>query len=187
MNIQFFIEKLKGSEEFKKFKKENPKSYLTSCFITLDIEGKGKTNEYHLDFFVPIDEGSDKKFGDWWSFKLEDGVKLIPLNKAGVNEVDEKYIPDFVKHPPKLGGKSSLEFSEIETIIESEMRDKDFNNKIQKILMVLQEIDGKEIYTCTVFISGFGLLKVVIEDMLDGGGKINFFEKKSFFDMMRKK
>src|SRR3989344_9377827 len=106
MNIQFFLEKLKGSDEFKKFKKENPKAYLTSCFITLDIEGREKNNQYHIDFFVPASGKVENELGTWWSFKLEKGIELEQLQKIP----DEA--PDFVKNPTKLEGKSILDFEE---------------------------------------------------------------------------
>ena len=187
MNIQFFLEKLKGSEEFKNFKKENPKAYLTSCFITLDIEGKEKNNQYHLDFFVPAKNDKKEELGTWWSFKLEKGIELEQLQKMDMTGVE---IPDFIKNPSKITAKSTIEFDEIQRLVQEEMDKKDITNKIQKILMVLQkqsDSDSVEKYVCTVFISGLGLLKVIIEDANDGGGKVVFFEKKSFFDMMRKK
>src|SRR3989338_4499669 len=190
MNIQFFLEKLKGSDEFKKFKKENPSCYLTSCFITIDIEGKEKNNQYHLDFFVPVSGKVKDELGTWWSFKLEKGVELEQLQKMDMSYVKSEDIPDFIKNPSKISAKSTIEFDDIERLIQEEMDKNKITNKIQKILMVLQkqsDSDFVEKYVCTVFISGLGLLKVIIEDANDGGGKIVFFEKKSFFDMMRKK
>ncbi|PIN90029.1 hypothetical protein COU57_04930 [Candidatus Pacearchaeota archaeon CG10_big_fil_rev_8_21_14_0_10_32_14] len=189
MNIQFFLEKLKGSDEFKKFKKENPKSYLTSCFITVDIEGKEKNNQYHLDFFVPTTLKTKDELGTWWSFKLENGIELEQLQKMDMKDVKFEEIPDFIKNPPKITAKSTIEFDEIQRLIQEEMDKKNITNKIQKILMVLQRQTGSgevEKYICTVFISGLGILKVIIEDANDGGGKVLFFEKKSFFDMLRK-
>ena len=189
MNIQFFLEKLKGSEEFKKFKKENPKCYLTSCFITLDIEGKEKNNQYHLDFFVPASLKMENELGTWWSFKLENGIELEEMNK-GAGDVDIKDIPGFIKDPPKISAKSQIEFDEILRLIQEEMDKRKISNKIQKILMVLQKKhgvnDAKELYVCTIFISGLGILKVILEDTDDGGGKILEFEKRSFFEMIRR-
>lgn len=187
MNIQFFLEKLKGSDEFKKFRKENPKCYLTSCFITLDIEGREKNNQYHIDFFAPASGKDENELGTWWSFKLEDGVVLEQLQKMDLTGVE---LPDFIKNPAKITAKSTIGFDEIQRLIQEEMDKRNITNKIQKIIMVLQkQIDSEdeEKYVCTVFISGLGLLKVIIEDTNDGGGKVVFFEKKSFFEMMRKK
>ncbi len=190
MNIQFFLEKLKGSDEFKKFKKEHSKGYLTSCFITIDVEGKEKGNQYHLDFFVPSESKGKDELGTWWSFKLESGVELEEMNKTNATDVDIKDIPDFIKSPPKILAKSTIEFDEIQRLIQEEIDKRNITNKIHKILMVLQKehgkADAKELYVCTVFISGLGLLKVIIEDANDGGGKIISFEKRSFFDMIRR-
>ena len=49
MNLQFYIEKLFNSEEFAKFKKQNPKGFFCSGFFAIDK--KGKDNKQHIDYF----------------------------------------------------------------------------------------------------------------------------------------
>ncbi|GAF78191.1 unnamed protein product [marine sediment metagenome] len=51
MNLQFYLEKLHASENFKNFIKENPDAYLCSGFFVIDKEGKD--NKQHFDFWVP--------------------------------------------------------------------------------------------------------------------------------------
>ncbi len=82
MNSQFLLEKLKASEEFKNFKKENPAAYLCSGFFVIDMENKETGNQYHFDFFVPE---SKKTF----SFELETEIRLVPLerNEEALEEV----------------------------------------------------------------------------------------------------
>jgi len=84
MNPQFYLEKLKNSEEFEKFKKENPSAFLCSAFFSIDKSGgnkslttsskrgqsKGKDNKQHFDFFNE---------GKIFSFQVEDNCKKIEL------------------------------------------------------------------------------------------------------------
>jgi len=161
MNSQFLLEKLKSSEEFKNFKKENPNAYLCSGFFSIDVESKEPKNQYHFDFFVPEDKRT-------FSFELEEGVKLIPLERY--EQVLEK-----------ISLKENFDFEEIEKIISTEMELKKVNNKIQKMIFSLQNVEGKDSLLGTIFVSGFGMIKVNIDlkekRMVD-------FEKKSFFDML---
>ena len=91
MNSHFLLEKLISSEEFKKFKKENPDSYLCSGFFVIDLESKTPDNKYHFDYYV-----SDSK--NTFSFELEDGVKLVPLERN-----DEKVLEEVsMKKPATL-------------------------------------------------------------------------------------
>lgn len=162
MNLQFFIEKLESSEEFSNFMKYNPGAYLCSGFFSIDFENN--QNQYHLDYFVP----SKNKI---ISFELENGIKETNVIKtdSGV--------------PPKLASTSTLEFKDIEDMILKEMEKKQIKNKLQKIMISLQNYEGKDSHVCTCFLSGFGLLKVVIDDSTK---EIVLFDKKSFFDLLRK-
>jgi len=54
MNLQFYLEKLQSSKEFKKFSKENPNAYLCSGFFIVDKANvKNPDNKVHLDFYIP--------------------------------------------------------------------------------------------------------------------------------------
>jgi len=159
MNSQFLLEKLKNSEEYKTFKKENEDAYLCSGFFVFDMENP-ESSQYHFDFFVP---SSKKTF----SFELEKGVKLVPLERY--EQVLEKVLlVDF-------------DFDEIEKIISREMEFKKINNKIQKMIFSLQNVKGKDVLLGTIFVSGFGMVKVNI-DLKDK--IVTDFEKKSFWDML---
>ena len=161
MNLQFFIEKLESSEEFEKFKKEFPDAFLSSGFFVLDFETK--ENKYSLDFFSPKEK---KMFG----FQLNDGVKLIPLEMMSEAST-----------PVKLNADYEIDFKDIEAIISKEMANQKIKNKLQKIILIFQNYEGKDMIFCTVFLSGFGILKVNIEN-----NKIVLFEKKSIFDFIKK-
>lgn len=162
MNLKFYLEKLYASEEFKKFIKANPGAFPCSGFFVIDKDSND--NKQHLDYYVPE---SKKMF----SFQLENEIKLVPI----------KMIDD--KVPEKVLFDCDFDFEKIEQIILNEMIFQGINNKLQKILLSLQNTEGKNVLVGTVFISTLGLLKVRISipEM-----KIIEFEKKSFFDFIRK-
>ena len=143
MNLRFYLEKLNDSDEFMDFKRKNPDAYFCSAFFVIDKDNND--NKIHFDYFVP-------EINRFFSFQLEKGINLAQLDR--INE----------KNPSKLkeGRDLGFEFAEIENIIEEEMRKNNVKNKIQKIMLSLQEIDGKTCLMGTVFISLLGILKINI-------------------------
>lgn len=164
MNFQFYLEKLLASGEFEAFLKENPDAYLCSAFFAIDLENlKKPDNQFHFDYFVP----SLKKM---FSFQTEEEVSKVPLEGAVALQVPEKILRG-----------CSFDFEEVENLIKDRMKTEKIKNKIQKILLSLQNKDGKDFLIGTIFISSMGLIKIQIN--LDEM-KIGDFEKKSFFDMV---
>ena len=82
----------------------------------------------------------------------------------------------------KISDGINFDFEEMEKLIEKEMEIKEVKNKIQKLIYSLQGNGGKEFLITTVFISGFGILKVVL-DVAEK--KVVSFEKKSFMDFLK--
>jgi len=158
MNLQFYLKKLHASEEFKKFKKENPTAFLCSAFFSIDKTGND--NKQHFDFFNK---------GEIISFQLEENCKRVLLENPG-KEI-----------PLKIPEDTDFDFREVEKIIEDKMKTENINNKIQKIFVSLQNVKWKSFIIGTVFISGLGIIKV---NMDLGKKEITDFEKKSFFDML---
>ncbi|MBA3064764.1 MAG: hypothetical protein KJ646_03080 [Nanoarchaeota archaeon] len=161
MNIQFYLEKLQGFAEFRKFIKKNPSAYLCSGFFSIDKEGKD--NQQHLDYYVP---DSKKMF----SFQLEDEIKLIPA------QIFDGYVPS------KLLVNNDVDFDDIEKLIMEKIKQENIQNKLQKILLSLQNKDDSDFFISTIFISGFGMLKLNIDI---SKMEVVLFEKKSFFDIMK--
>ena len=161
MNLKFYFEKLKSSDTFKKFTKENPTAYFCSGFFTIDKEGSD--NQRHLDFYIP----ETKKM---FNFMLNNGVEISHV------EIPNEQIPN------KLNFNIDFSFEEIENMIAKEMEKQGIKNKLQKIIASLQDINNKPALICTVFVSMLGLLKVEIDIKTM---KIMVFEKKSFFDLMK--
>ena len=190
MNLQFYLEKLFASEKFQSFVKENPSAYLCSGFFSIDREDKG--NKIHIDYVIP----ETKKV---FSFQLEGKVDVVPVEQIGENQKEGQIALD------KIADNVDFDFGEIEKMIEEKMGKEGIKNKIQKILLSLQNADtlngtsGKNILIGTVFISGLGIIKVKIDLAHHGrtpkdfgkkslqGAKMHIteFEKKSFFDMMK--
>lgn len=168
MNFQFYLEKLMNSEDFQKFKKENPNAYLCSGFFSIDKE-KDNDHQQHLDYYVPE---LDKMF----SFKLLDEGKVEHIPVESFNSAEEK------EKPNKINDNYDFEFKDIEKMVEGKMFDEKINKKILKLLFSLQNNEGKDFLIGTIFISGLGLLKCGI-DLQEK--KIVEFEKKNFFDMMK--
>ena len=161
MNLSTHLKKLKSSEQFKRFIKENPKAFLCSGFFVIDKEGTD--NKKHFDYYI---EDKNQIF----SFQLEDEIKLIQLETT-------------IKEAPReLKAKNDFDFEEIEKLINEKAKQEEIKNKLQKMMFSLQNADGKEMLIGTIFLSGFGLLKVNI-DLAEM--KITSFEKKSFFDMVK--
>lgn len=161
MNLQFYVEKLKHSEKYKKFIEENKDAFFASGFFVVDFQGSD--NKQHFDFYIPSKN-------EMFSFKLEDGCKKIPVEI--VDNIDFKPVPldmDF-------------EFDKIKEKIENELVVRKIKTQIQKMLLSLQRKGDKDYLLGTIFVSNFGLLKVTI-DLADM--KVTDFEKKSFFDMLQ--
>lgn len=160
MNLQFYLEKLHSSDEFQKFKKENPKAYFCSSFIMIDKEKN--TNEVHLDFFI----SKEKKI----SFDITGKILKMP-----VQPFNDKNLPE------EISEEINFNFEEIESVILEKMEEENIKSKIQKIILSLQNIKGETILLGTVFVSMLGLIKINISLPKM---KITEFEKKSLLDMM---
>lgn len=161
MNFQFYLEKLRASENFQNFLKENSDAYPCSCFFAVDKQGRD--NQIHFDYFVP----NIKKM---FSFQLEKEMEKVPL------ELFDSKIPE------KISMNSDFDFKDVEELILNRMKKEKIENKIQKMLFSLQKIGKKDFLIGTIFISGLGLLKVNIDI---SKRKITQFNKSSFLDMMK--
>lgn len=161
MNLQFYHEKVSESDEFRNFMNENKEAYLCSAFFVIDKEGKD--SKQHFDYFIP----EEKKAFSFQS--ANEGVKVVQLESFGE------------KTPEKIQ-LTEMDFDEIEGIILGEMKNNKLNNKIQKILISLQKINGKETLLCTVFITMMGIVRLNIDVETK---KSDSFEKKSFFDILQ--
>lgn len=163
MEFQELISKLMQSKEFEDFKKENPDSYPFGGFFSIDLENKGKNNQYSLDYFIP----SLKKA---FSFKIEEKVEKIPIT---VQET-EKMLP--------IGNNYSFKFKDFQRKIEERMQEENSKEKIQKILYSLQNLEKEDYLLATVFLSGLKMIQATIKI---SNKEITKFEKKGFLDFLK--
>ena len=164
MNFQFYVEKLKDSVELKEFLEKHKDAFPASGFFIMEFSNsKHPDNKQHFDYYIP----SENKL---FSFKVEEGCKIVPVELVDKSE----FKPISLDH--------DFDFNEVVNIIGKEMKKKEIKSEVQKILLSLQNKDGKDYLVGTVFISNFGLLKVNVDikEM-----KVIHFEKKSFFDMLK--
>lgn len=161
MNFQFYIEKLHDSEEYKKFVKEYADSYFCSAFVVLDKQAND--NKIHIDYFVP---GQEEIF----SFELENKCRKVKVERY------DKIVP------LKIDKDIDFDMDEVEKLIYDKIDKEQIKNKVQKIILSLQNYKGQAMLTGTVFISMLGMLKINIDvDKM----KIILFEKKNLFDMVK--
>jgi len=161
MNFKFYTEKLKYSDEYKRFIKENEEAFMCSAFFSIDKIGND--NQKHIDFFIP----NSKKIV---SFDLNSEIIMREI------ESTNNYSPN------KINGDLDFDFKVIEKMIEKKMKKENLKNSIQKILISIQNLKNNNFAIITIFISKMGLIKATInldkKEFLD-------FEKKSFFDIIK--
>ncbi|MCF7910726.1 hypothetical protein K9L16_03575 [Candidatus Pacearchaeota archaeon] len=165
MNFQFYVEKLKDSEEYKKFISENPLAFLSGGFFIIDKETKDKKGEQqHLDFFIP-----NKK--ELFSFCLSESCQM-----SKVDLFEKNFFPE------KISGDFNIDFNEIEKVLNEKISKQGIKNSVQKLLFSVQKNSGTNYAIGTIFISNLGLIKFKIN--LDKK-QVQEFEKKSFFDLLK--
>ena len=161
MNLRFYLEKLHHSDEYQDFMLENPDAYMCSGFFVMDFEKAD--HQRHIDCYAP----TLKKV---FSFKLENGIEKVPIDTFD-NRTPKKLILGY-----------DFDLDDVEKMIKEKMSEEKIKSRIQKILLSLQNSEGKDLLTATVFVSGLGMIKVNIDPI---SKKILDFDKKSFFDMMK--
>lgn len=164
MNFQFYVEKLKDSESFKKFISENKDAFPCSGFFVMEFSNSTHPdNKQHFDYYIP----NQKKM---FSFKMEEDCRLVPVEIIG----NQEFKPISLNH--------EFSFDDVAKLVLKRMKKDNITNQVQKILISMQNKDKKDYLVGTVFISNFGLIKVNIDLKKM---KITDFEKKSFFDMLK--
>lgn len=155
MKFQEILKKLQDSKEFADFKKENADSYLCTGFFILDFESGSETKQ--LDFFVP----KKKKIA---TFVLNDSVKL---------KIEDAIKEKFDEIDPKI---------KIELPTAVEKAKKECKNKINKIIAILQVLEGKQVWNFTCMLEGFGMMLLHIDSQ---SGEVTKKEKRGLFDFIK--
>ena len=106
------------------------------------------------------------------TFELDKGVDV---------KISETTNKDVV--PVKIEGKTKLDLDLLKGIVEDEMKNRTVTHKLQKIIAILQNLDGKLIWNLNCITSDMGVIKVHIDDETHSVLK---FETINLFDIVRK-
>ncbi|MEA3329123.1 MAG: hypothetical protein U9Q06_00075 [Nanoarchaeota archaeon] len=162
MKIQPYLDKLNQSIEFKDFTAKNPEAYFSAGFFVIDFQEK--VNLHQLDYYLP----KENKIA---TFMLDKEIKLK------TDETTSKIAPK------KIETNINLDLDILKGIIEDEMKNHNITHKLQKIIAIIQNLDGKLIWNLNCITSDMGVLKVHIEDATHSVLK---FEPVSLFDVVKK-
>ena len=162
MKIQPYLEKLEGSKPFKDFQNKNPNAYFSAGFFVLDFQSKN--NIHQIDYFIP----KTKKIA---TFMLDSKVEM-KLGEAS-NETT----------PKKIDGDIKLDLDILKGIVEDEMKNNMVTTKLQKIIAILQNLDGKLVWNLNCITTDMGVIKVHVDDQSHSVLK---FEKINLFDIVKR-
>jgi len=164
MNFSSTFKAIESSKEFKEFIEKNKDAYLCAGFFVLDYE-KG-INQQQLDY------------------SLKDGkIFTFSLDKNGIAVKEAETIEGKQSKLPELSKEIKIDLERVQEIVEKEMEKQVIDNKINKIIAILQKHEDKQIWNLSCMLEGFGILQVHIDA---SSGEILKFEKRSLFDFIKK-
>ncbi len=152
------VEKIEASEAFKNFKKKNEDAFLCAGFFVIDYE-QGK-NQQQVDYSL--------KNSDIYTFILGEEISY---KKAETIEGQERKLPELKKD-------IKVDLDDIENIVKGQT-----DKKVQKIIAVLQGIDGVQIWNINCMLEGFTILHL---DINSETGNIIKSEKRNLFDFVKR-
>jgi len=162
MKIQPLIEKLEGTEVYKKFKEDYKDSFLVAGFFVLDYETNKNVNQ--IDYFIP----SEKKVAAF-TMKEEIGMQILET----IND----------KIPETLPVQTNVDLDAIKGILEDGMKNRNITEDLKKVIAVIQTLEGKKIWILNCIMSGMEILKAHIDDE---SKTILKMEKASVLDYIKK-
>lgn len=162
IKIQPYIEKLNNSKEFKSYISKNPKAYFAAGFFVLDFETN--KNLHQIDYYSP-------KTKKMITFMVDKGIEAKQSESANKTT------------PNKISSKIKLDLDVLKGLVQDEMKNHTVTTKLQKIIAILQNIDGKLIWNLSCITTDMGIVKVHIDDESHSTLK---FEKISLFDVVKK-
>ena len=164
MNFSQTLEAIEKSKEFKEFKKEHEDDYLCAGFFVLDFE-QG-INQQQLDYSL--------KDGTIFTFSLSENE--IVVKEAETIEGKKQKLPE-------LNKEVKIDLENLKEIAEKRKEKEGIENRITKIIAILQKHEDKQIWNLTCMMEGFGILQVHINSET---GEILKFEKRNLFDFVKK-
>lgn len=162
MKIQPYINKLQTSSKYKEFQQKYRDAFLVAGFFVIDYES-GK-NVHQIDYYVP----SQKKFA---AFTLDKSVELQLMNS-----MDRKA-------PEQMSMQATIDLDALQGIIMDEMKNRNITQQIKKMIAVIQNVKGKNVWNVNCVLSGMDILRVHVEDASQTVLKM---EKASLLDYIKK-
>jgi len=144
MKLAPYVEKLNTSNKCKTFLGKNPDAFIVAGFFVLDFETGN--NVHQIDYYVP----SQKKVA---AFTLDAEVKMQIMDLISAKKI-----------PEKLSIETEVDLDALQGILEDEMKNRGFSEKINKIIAVLQMQGGKKIWNLNCILSGMEILRAHVED-----------------------
>jgi hypothetical protein len=144
LKIAPYVERLNKSDECKNLLEKNPDAFIVAGFFVLDFE-TGK-NIHQIDYYLP----KEKKVA---AFTLDTDVKMQLMDLMNAKKI-----------PEVLDIKTEIDLDALQGILEDEMKNRGFSEKINKIIAVLQMQDGKKIWNLNCILSGMEILRAHVED-----------------------
>lgn len=160
MKFEHYLNRLKESEEFSKFKEKNPQAKLAAGFFVLDFEAG--QNVHQIDFSLP-----NKKVA---TFLLDEGVKI---------KISEQTIK---KKLPEIKAKPKTDIDALKGIVEDAMKNRTVTENIRKMIAILHIMDNKLIWNIQCILDGMGILLVHVDD---SDQTVLKFEKHSLMELIK--
>ena len=157
MKLLFLIEKLKSSEVFQDYKEKNPSAFFFAGFFSIDLNRVN--NSYQLDY--------SNASGEIMTFSLNSEIKAVPAEPLS------KGMPNAIKD------ELNIDIDNMEEIAKQEAEKKGM--KLSKIIAILQNIEGKVIWSLTCM-HGMNILKLKIDS---ASGEILSSETLNLFDVAK--
>ena len=169
MSFKKLRENIEKSEEFKKFKKENPKAILYSVFFMLrQAFGNLVIETQQLDYWI----GQDKVA----TFLFDENEK-VQLKIDKVEPVKEGEKREFVK----LEDTVKLDVDDLQEIIKKELgKSKVGIEEVSKVIAVLQKTNGEQVWNITCIV-GLTLYRIHVDE----DKKVLDEKKESILSMMK--
>jgi hypothetical protein len=164
MSFKQLVKQVESSAEYKKFKKEHPKAILYSVFFTMrNAFGNLVVETQQADYWLGEDNVA--------TFMFDENDKI----KHKIDKIEAKD-----KKFTVLSHEIKFDVDDIAKIIQKEIEKNYGDESASKIIIVLQKIEGKQVWNVTCII-GFKILRLHI----DMDGKVTKSSKESLMDIMK--
>ena len=164
MNFSQLLKKIESSQEFKDFKTNHPSVQLIAGFFIIDLIDTN--NQQSLDYSI-----DDEIF----TFSIDDNRIIIKEDKL----IED---PKFKKLTP-INKDIKIDTDQLLDIVIKETQKNKINNKLQKIIAVLQKLDNQQVWNLTCMLDGLLILNIIIDSQTE---LITKFERHSMMDFIKK-